>query len=186
MPNTQLQLRRGTTAEHAVFTGAQGELTFNTTTKKIHLHDGSTVSGLPLPTLADLPAGLPTGATEGQVLTFKSGVAAWATPTAINSVAITDISTSAYTLKLGDQYVRSNYAGSSCTIIVQTDSVINHPIGTQITVIWAGGNQTYFQFQSGVTVVSADGLNLRKVGSAATLTKVAANKWDLVGDMRIS
>ncbi len=41
----QVQIRRGTTAEHAAFTGAQGELSYNTTTKRLHSHDGSTVGG---------------------------------------------------------------------------------------------------------------------------------------------
>ena len=43
----QLQLRRGTTTEHNTFTGAQGELTYDTTRKQLMVHDGSTVGGLP-------------------------------------------------------------------------------------------------------------------------------------------
>jgi len=42
---TQLQLRRGTTAQHASFTGADGELTINTSKKVAVVHDGSTVGG---------------------------------------------------------------------------------------------------------------------------------------------
>ena len=41
----QLQLRRGTTSEHASFTGAAGEVTVNTTTNGIVVHDGSTAGG---------------------------------------------------------------------------------------------------------------------------------------------
>ena len=44
---TQLQLRRGTTAEHAAFTGAVGEITVNTTINAIVLHDGATAGGHP-------------------------------------------------------------------------------------------------------------------------------------------
>lgn len=41
----QLQLRRGTTSEHATFTGAAGEVTVNTTTNGLVVHDGSTAGG---------------------------------------------------------------------------------------------------------------------------------------------
>ena len=41
----QVQLRRGTTAENNNFTGAAGELTFDTSTKAIRAHDGSKKGG---------------------------------------------------------------------------------------------------------------------------------------------
>lgn len=47
---TQLQLRRGTTAENDVFTGAPGELTMDTDTNGIRIHDGNTVGGINIPT----------------------------------------------------------------------------------------------------------------------------------------
>ena len=49
---TQLQLRRGTTAENDVFTGAVGELTMDTDTNGIRIHDGTTVGGCDVPTAA--------------------------------------------------------------------------------------------------------------------------------------
>jgi len=42
---TVLQLRRGTTAEHSSFTGAEGEVTVNTTKDTLVVHDGSTAGG---------------------------------------------------------------------------------------------------------------------------------------------
>jgi hypothetical protein len=44
----QVRIRRGTTVEHASFTGVEGEITVNTTTDTIHVHDGATVGGRPL------------------------------------------------------------------------------------------------------------------------------------------
>ena len=41
----RLQLRRGTADQHSTFTGAIGELTYDTTNKQIRIHDGSTVGG---------------------------------------------------------------------------------------------------------------------------------------------
>lgn len=43
-----VQHRRGTNAGHAAFTGAEGEFTYNTTTKTVHAHDGSTPGGFPM------------------------------------------------------------------------------------------------------------------------------------------
>ena len=42
---TQIQLRQGTTTEHDTFTGAVGELTYDTEKKQLRVHDGSTVGG---------------------------------------------------------------------------------------------------------------------------------------------
>ena len=47
----QLQLRKGTAIEHNTFTGANGEVTVDTTYKTLRVHDGSTVGGIRLATL---------------------------------------------------------------------------------------------------------------------------------------
>ena len=44
----QVQIRRGTTAQHAVFTGAIAEVTYDTDKKTLIAHDGSTVGGIEL------------------------------------------------------------------------------------------------------------------------------------------
>lgn len=41
----QVRLRRGTTVQHASFTGADGELTYDTTMKVLRVHDGVTPGG---------------------------------------------------------------------------------------------------------------------------------------------
>jgi len=46
MSNIQVQLRRGTTAQHGSFTGAQGELTVDTDKNALVLHDGATAGGI--------------------------------------------------------------------------------------------------------------------------------------------
>ena len=43
-----LKLRRGTTSQHSSFTGAEGEVTVDTTKDTIVVHDGSTAGGVPL------------------------------------------------------------------------------------------------------------------------------------------
>ena len=68
----QLQLRKGTATEHNTFTGADGEVTVDTTNKTLRVHDGSTVGGIRLATLTgglvhttQLPAA--TTSTQGAV-----------------------------------------------------------------------------------------------------------------------
>ena len=68
----QLQLRKGTATEHNTFTGANGEVTVDTTNKTLRVHDGSTVGGIRLATFtggfipaAQLPAA--TTSTQGIV-----------------------------------------------------------------------------------------------------------------------
>jgi hypothetical protein len=46
--STAVQLRRGTTAEHASFTGAVGEVTVDTTKDTVVVHDGVLEGGHPL------------------------------------------------------------------------------------------------------------------------------------------
>lgn len=52
----QLKLRRGTTAQHSTFTGAEGEVTVDTTKDTLVVHDGVTAGGVPLATEAALNA----------------------------------------------------------------------------------------------------------------------------------
>lgn len=51
----QIQLRRGTTAQNNNFTGAEGEVTFDTDAKTLRLHDGVTPGGTALARQSDIP-----------------------------------------------------------------------------------------------------------------------------------
>lgn len=53
----QVQYRRGTAAQVASFTGAQGELIVDTTTNRVVVQDGSTAGGWPAARLVDIPGG---------------------------------------------------------------------------------------------------------------------------------
>jgi len=55
--STQLQLRRGTTAEHSTFTGAAAEVTVDTDKDTVVVHDGSTAGGVPLAKESAIPTG---------------------------------------------------------------------------------------------------------------------------------
>lgn len=70
---TQIQRRRGTTAQHSTFTGALGELTVDTDKKTVVVHDGITAGGFPLavaskyaPLASPALSGTPTAPTAAQ------------------------------------------------------------------------------------------------------------------------
>ena len=48
MANIEVKLRRGTDTEHSSFTGAEGEVTVDTTNDTLRVHDGSTAGGVRL------------------------------------------------------------------------------------------------------------------------------------------
>lgn len=79
MANEQVQLRRGTTAEHSAFVGAVAELTVDTTKKALILHDGVTVGGKQMAAVDDIAVLLPPPSGR---LTLSSGTAIPVTDTA--------------------------------------------------------------------------------------------------------
>ena len=86
----RLQLRRGTTVEHAVFTGAVGEVTVDTTKDTAVVHDGSTIGGFPLARESVLSAHTSaTGNVHG--ITFDQ---VDSKPTTLSGYGITDADTS--------------------------------------------------------------------------------------------
>ena len=121
----QIQLRRGTTAQHATFTGALGEITVDTTRKTAVVHDGSTLGGFTLAreaaaatfTTLDLAAGTITASDpviDGSQTWNDAGV----TFTALK-VAITDTASAADSLLVDLQ------VGGSSVFNIRKDGSIN-------------------------------------------------------------
>lgn len=79
MPNIQVRLRRGSATDHDTtsggFTGAEGEVTVDTTNDTLRVHDGSTAGGIRLAKYSELGAGGSTNLTAtatGTSLTITS------------------------------------------------------------------------------------------------------------------
>lgn len=86
----QVKLRRGTSAEHATFTGVVGEVTVDTTATTVRVHNGSTAGGRELlrADLNNLPAAVPVakGGTGVTTSTGTGSVVLSASPTFTGTV----------------------------------------------------------------------------------------------------
>lgn len=69
---TQVQFRRGSTGETAVFTGAAAEVTVDTSQNICVVHDGSTPGGFPLLRQDGINMGLSPGSLSSCALKFAS------------------------------------------------------------------------------------------------------------------
>lgn len=69
--STAVQLRRGTTVQHSTFTGAEGEITVDTTKDTAVVHDGATAGGFPL--LKESAIGVSVQAYDADLTTLGAG-----------------------------------------------------------------------------------------------------------------
>lgn len=69
--STQVQLRRGTGAAHATFTGALAEPTFDTSAVTIRIHDGVTAGGWLMATQAWVASQILAGVADGSLTPTK-------------------------------------------------------------------------------------------------------------------
>ena len=150
MSNIQVQLRRGTTAQHGSFTGAQGEVTVDTDKNALVLHDGATAGGIQVARDAITATGSTTARSlEGRfgdvvnILDFiplsehaaiKAGTSTYDTSSDVDS-AVSVASTSKKTLFFpAGRYVQNS--------TINFDSLLSdvHVLGEEGTIIQRGAN----------------------------------------------
>lgn len=98
---------------------------------------------------------------------------------------------SAYTFASGDEgNVFSMNAGTAQQFNIPTDATFNFAIGTQFNVFWVtgAGQPTIGAVTPGTTTVISTGATsatpkLRVANSMATVMKIAANSWIVIGDI---
>jgi len=115
-----VQIRRGTSAENAAFTGIAGELIYTTDDKKIYVHDGinaggSLVSGAPGDiTAVNAGTGLSGGGVAGDVTLNIASSGVDTTQLAANAVNTAKITDSAVTTaKIANAAVTADKLGSN-------------------------------------------------------------------------
>ena len=132
MPNIQVKLRRGTTAQHAGFTGAEGEVTVDTDKDTVVVHDGSTAGGHELAKASDVPAAYTHPNHTGDVTSTGDG----ATVIADNAVTSAKISSTDTTLNVNDT---NNNIGTGALADAGYQLTVDG--GTGKDTIYAKGNQ---------------------------------------------
>lgn len=127
-----LKHKRGTTAQHAAYTGPAGEVTVDTDKKTIVIHDGTTAGGNPLPVVGDI-TGIATTAAEATVAA-TSGVT---TVAAISSSATINL------LNPGAYFKLDMYANVTSFSVVNTPTtgytvmiLITQKSGGPFTLTW--------------------------------------------------
>ena len=106
MPNIEVKLRRGTTSQHAGFTGAEGEVTVDTDKDTVVVHDNATAGGHELRRKDDTIA---TAEIDDNAVTSAKISATDTTfnVTAANKVGIGKLNSGLYQLEIdGDLLVR--------------------------------------------------------------------------------
>jgi len=93
--------------------------------------------------------------------------------------------TAAFTFAIGQEVSGVVFNSASAALAtIPLDSAVAFPVGVQIPIIGIGAGQLTFSPATGVTLISADNKRkLRVTGSPATLWKLAANTWALLGDL---
>lgn len=181
--STQIQYRRGSSAQTASFTGALGEITVDTTNKVVVVHDGATLGGFSgvgttaTQTLTNktLQSAVLTGTltanggtgSSGQFLSSTGSGVAWAT---VDATSIAN-GTSSMTVVASGGNIRANVGGVTNTTFTSTEANVSANLavtgqvglGTAPTsaAVTIGGNET-------ATSWTTSGIGLRI--NAATYT----------------
>jgi hypothetical protein len=107
----QLQLRRGTAAQVAAFTGAQGEVVVDTTNNRLVLQDGATAGGIPIAKLSEAGG----GASGGSISLTALGIGTAADPTNPLSVVANNVLFNQSTTGASPGNIRVNLSKASST-----------------------------------------------------------------------
>ena len=174
--STAVKLRRGTTVQHSTFTGAEGEVTVDTTKDTVVVHDGSTVGGFPL--IKEAAIGTSVQAYDADLTTLGAGGAS--ARTFLGLAIGTDVQ--AYNANNAVLNVAQSFsAAQRGAVVALTDGATITPdfaIANNFSVT-LGGNRTLANptnltaGQSGVIKITQDGTGSR--------TLAYGSNWDFAG-----
>jgi len=147
---TALRLRRGTTTQHGSFTGAEGEVTVDTTKDTVVVHDGSTAGGVPLAKETGSTVAVANGTVSAPGLTTSGDLNTGIFFPAADTIAFTEG---------GAEAGRFNSNGQ---LLIGTTTA---PSVSTIRNLIANGSGAYYQFTktdatAGGGAIGTDGSNL--------------------------
>ncbi len=157
----QVQLRRGTATQNNAFTGAIGELSFDTTNKQIRIHDGSQAGGFKIGT-GDFPTGTANVALGNTALDSLDGSSPGGNNVAVGHNALTANTTASNNVAVG--------SGALATSTTATD---NTAVGFQaLAANDSGADNVAVGDEAGHDITSGSRNTIlgSKAGDAATTT----------------
>ena len=103
----------------------------------------------------------------------------------LDLVGLSTASTTSYTLQLSDRGKHKRFTSASdVTCVVPTNASVAFPLGTSITLMQANSGDVTISGATGVQIHSFSGLTtLAGQYAGASLTKIATNEWDLIGNL---
>jgi len=158
---TEVQIRRGTTAEHNSFTGAVGEITVDTDKDTVVVHDNSQAGGYPMANLKTAQEFTATQNFNATTLTDGATVNWDVSANQVTSVTIAGNRTMAAPTNQvdGGVYVLIVIQDGTGTRTLTWNSVFKWVAATAPTLSTAGGSRDQFVFVS-------NGTNLYEIGRA--------------------
>jgi len=174
---TQLQIRRGTTAQMNAFTGAEGELAVNTTTDTLHVHDGATAGGKALAradgsNIATYAGSFSTLAASGAAtLNTLASSGATLTGGTINGVTVgaTIPSTGAFTTIAASGAITGNVTGNLTGSVLTAAQTNITSVGTLSTLAVTGTADVTLDLNVGGAVKGNAGTRVVSVGTAGSV-----------------
>jgi hypothetical protein len=189
MPNIQVKLRRGTTAQHAGFTGGEGEVTVDTDKDTVIVHDNTTAGGHELAKASDAYAhpnhtGDVTSTGDGATVIADNAVTSGKISdtdtnfnvTAAGKVGIGKVNSGAYQLEIdgdllvqdtGDNFPAAVFAGSGGAAIQLNDQSTDGQVYNVSSNPDSGGRGN---FSVGHIASAGVALTITHVSSTATLS----------------
>lgn len=158
----EVKFRRGTSAEHSSFTGANGEITIDTTIKTLRVHDGVTVGGTRLAKYSDLGSAanlesVSTNIVPSSNVTFDLGTA---------DLAWRDLYLSGNTITLGDSTISTDTGAiafqdtAGDQVQIQASSVKLGTGNTSVVLGVSSGSLTVDTSGSGSDAVNLANVNI--------------------------
>lgn len=144
----RLQLRRGTTVQHATFTGALGEITVDTTKKTLVVHDGVTAGG----------AAMVTAGADGKISSAQLPL-----NSTLTSTSVLEVATASTVKTLSDQDFGVGQTWQDVKASRHANTLYTNTTGKPIVVNVSGGSYG----TSSAMIATVNGVVLQLGGDSA-------------------
>lgn len=184
----QVRFRRGDTSQIAGFTGAEGEITYDTTKKTLVVHDGATAGGFELARLSAVPNVFTTIAVAGQSNVVADGYNDTLTFVAGAGIGLTtNAGSDTVTISATGDVQGSIFADDSTLLVDGLTGELVGPINTAYNIDVQGNSRTFVFNGSGnhqvasldsIELVAASDAGVTAVGGKITLTSLGDIELD--------